>query len=85
MKRKIEPKVRKQDSLVIAESEFRVYLVALMGAKKVTVKEFADELGVSVDLLYLLMQGKRKPSPAMLKKLGLEVSYRIRTTSAGEK
>jgi transcriptional regulator with XRE-family HTH domain len=68
--------MRKEPALVIHPSEFPVFLIAKIG--KTPVVEFAESLGVTRQLVYMMLQGKRQPSAAVLKKLGLEVYYGLK-------
>jgi len=40
-----------------------------------SVAEFSAKTGINQQLLYMLVQGKREPSEAVLKKVGLEIVY----------
>lgn len=42
-----------------------------------TVKDAAAKLGISRSYLYMLLDGKRKPTPVILQKLGISVAYKI--------
>ena len=66
----------KRPELIIEPKEFPLFLKARM--LNTSVAEFAKTLGVSPSLVYMLLAGTKKPSPAMIKKLGLEVVYRAR-------
>jgi transcriptional regulator with XRE-family HTH domain len=68
--------LKRADSLVIEVKDFRVYLFARMQIAKKAPREYAEQLGISVDLLYLLLNGRRKPSASILQKVGLETCYR---------
>lgn len=65
----------KRQDLIIEPRDFPVFLKARMLQAKVD--EFAASLGVTPKLVYMLLNGSKKPSAAMLKKLGLEVVYRV--------
>jgi transcriptional regulator with XRE-family HTH domain len=74
-------KKSKNISVAATIEEFPVFLAGFMHAKRKTPKEFAAFLGVSPQLLYMLRNGSRSPSQEILKKIGLEVAYRIAGTS----
>jgi len=65
---------QKQQELIIDPKDFHVFLKARMFGDSMA--EFAAKLGISTTLLYMLLAGTRKPSAAILKKVGLEVCYR---------
>lgn len=67
--------MKKRPDLIIDLEDFPVFLKARM--LQDSVEEYAAKLGVSSKLLYALLRGSRKPSPAILKKLGLKVAYRV--------
>lgn len=64
----------KRPELIIEPKEFPLFLKARM--LNASVAEFGKTLGVSPSLVYMLLAGTKKPSAAILKKLGLEVVYR---------
>jgi hypothetical protein len=66
----------KRPELIIEPKEFPIFLKARM--MNATVNEYAASLGVSPQLLYMLLTGTKKPSAAILKKVGLEVVYQAR-------
>ncbi len=68
--------MRKEPAIVIHPSDFPVFLIAKIG--KTSVSKFAESLGVTRQLVYMMLQGKRQPSAAVLKKLGLEVYYGLK-------
>jgi hypothetical protein len=63
----------KLPDLIIEVEDFPVFLKARMGTD--TVKEFAAKIGVAPQMVYMLALGRRTPSPAHLKALGLKVAY----------
>lgn len=63
----------KLSDLIIEVEDFPVFVKARMGLD--TVKEFAAKIGVAPQMVYMLASGQRKPSPAILKKMGLKVAY----------
>lgn len=73
----------KRPDLVIDPKDFPVYLKARM--LRDTVAEFAAKLGVTPKLVYMLLTGKRKPSKTILKKVDLEVVFRMREPEAKKK
>lgn len=65
--------------LVLATvDQFHVFLSGYMHAKRKTPIRFAASLGISPQLVYMLLNGKRPPSAKILKKLSVEIAYRIR-------
>jgi hypothetical protein len=66
----------KWPELIIDPKDFPVFLRARM--MQDSVAGYAAKLGISANLLYLLLTGKRKPSAAILRKVDLEVVYRAR-------
>ena len=70
----------KRSELVIDPVDFPVFLKARM--MRDDVATYATKLGISANLLYLLLTRKRKPSAAILKKVDLEVVYRTRTATS---
>lgn len=73
----------KRPELIIDPEDFPIFLKARM--MRDSVAEYADKLGVSPKLVYLLLTGKRTPSPAILKKMDLEVVYRAVAPDRGKK
>lgn len=68
---------KKENSLIIEPGDFHVYLKAWMGANGYqSVEQLAVRLGVSRELVYMLLTGSRKPSAAILEKVGLETVFR---------
>jgi Helix-turn-helix len=63
----------KQPDLIIEVEHFPIFVKARMGTD--TVKEYAEKIGVAPQMVYMLISGQRKPSPAILKKMGLKVAY----------
>ncbi len=63
----------KRSEMVIDPKDFPVFLRARM--MRLNVAEYAAELGVTPKLVYMLLAGTRKPSAAILKKVGLKVVY----------
>ena len=74
-KKLVEDSKRRQ--IVLQSADFRIYLMVKVETSMQSGAEFARSLGISADLLYLLMAGKRKPSAAVLSKLNLEVCYQF--------
>jgi hypothetical protein len=73
---------QKRTELIIDPVDFHVFLKARM--MQDTVAEYAAKLGVSPKLVYMLLNGTKKPSAAILKKMGLEVVFRAVSDSAGK-
>jgi transcriptional regulator with XRE-family HTH domain len=69
--------------LIIDPDEFPIFLKARMGTD--TVQEFADKIGVTRQLVYMLALGQRKPSAAVLKAMGLKVAYVVDRSSTPAK
>jgi hypothetical protein len=70
------------NDLVVDPADFPTFLKARMGGR--TVAQFAKELGISENLLYVLLAGSRKPSAAVLKKLGLKIAYQLVLVAKGK-
>lgn len=66
----------KNPDLVIEPEDFPVFLKARMLTDSVA--EYAEKTGIHPKLLYLLLNGQRKPSAEILEKVGLEVVYRAK-------
>jgi predicted transcriptional regulator len=73
----------KNKSAVVIPEEFPVFLGGVMHAKKKSPKDFAASLGISPQLLYMLLNGRRAPSASVLGTLGLQVAYLITGSSVG--
>jgi hypothetical protein len=73
----------KQPDLIIDPEDFHVFLKARMGTD--TVAEFGAKLGVTTKLVYFLLNGTRKPSAAILKKLGLKTVFVVDRTGRTKK
>jgi hypothetical protein len=75
---------KQQPDIIIEPENFRLFLMAWRGQHG-SMAECAAKLGVSQKLIYMLLSGDRKPSAAILKKLGLEVVYRVKLSGEGKK
>jgi transcriptional regulator with XRE-family HTH domain len=64
-----------QPDLVFDPSEFPTFFKARM--MQDSAAEFAKKLGITTNYVYMLMKGERPPSPAILKKMGLQVYYGV--------
>ena len=64
----------KRSELIIDPKDFPVFLKARM--MRDSAVDYATGLGISTKLLWMLLNGSKKPSAAILKKVGLEVVYR---------
>jgi hypothetical protein len=67
----------KKESTVIRPEDFPVFLSGVVHAKRKSPKEFAASLGISPQLLYMLLNGKRAPSANVLRNLGLQIAHMI--------
>lgn len=65
--------VAKQYGTVIEPEEFHLYLKEKIGSA--SIQHFADWLGVSRQMVYMLLDGQRHPGKEMLAKLGLKNVY----------
>lgn len=74
---------KQQPDLIVEPEQFPLFLKARM--MRGSVADLAKELGVTGKLVYMLLSGERKPSAAILKKLGLEVVFRLKEPGAGKK
>jgi len=63
--------------IIIERNEFSAVMAARMGALNLSVAQFAQQLGISRAAVYALMSGALPPSEKILKKVGLEVVYRV--------
>lgn len=61
--------------LVIHPRDFPLVLRTRMIGEGMNAVDYAAKLGVSVKLIYALLNGQRTPSDSILKKLGGEVYY----------
>jgi hypothetical protein len=66
----------KQTEILISPEEFPAYLKGRLD--NTTVVALAAELGVTTNLVYMLLSGKRTPSASIIKKLGLRPAYVFR-------
>jgi hypothetical protein len=73
---------QKRPDLIIDPKDFHVFLKARM--MRDTVAEYSAKLGVSPKLVWMLLNGTKKPSKAILKKVGLEVVYRAVSGKVGK-
>jgi predicted transcriptional regulator len=80
----MEKKNRSGSAGVITASELKMFVTVKMQMSGLDVKGYAEKLGVPHQTIYAILAGARLPSKALLKKLGLEVVYRI-TEKGGKK
>jgi plasmid maintenance system antidote protein VapI len=73
----MEKKSRTGASGVITTDELKMFVTVKMQMSGLDVRGYAEKLGVPHQTIYAIMTGARLPSKALLKKLGLEVVYRI--------
>jgi DNA-binding XRE family transcriptional regulator len=57
--------------LIIEKDEFRAYLAAMVSLKKQPKDQTADEMGISRQALYQLLEGEIAPSDEIARKIGL--------------
>jgi len=62
---------------ILTAEELKMFVTVKMQMSGLDVKGYAEKLGVSHKMVYMIMNGSRLPSKALLKKLGLETVYRI--------
>jgi len=73
----MEKKNRSGSAGVITASELKMFVTVKMQMAGLDVKAYAEKLGVPHQTIYAILTGARLPSKSLLKKLGLEVVYRI--------
>jgi hypothetical protein len=73
---------RVRTSGVITAPELKMFVTVKMQMSGLDAKGYAEKMGVPHQTIYAILSGARLPSKAMLKKLGLEVVYRIVPESA---
>ena len=64
---------KQQDLMIVEPKTFADFLKGRMMGD--TVAEFAAKTGIHPQLLYMLVQGKRKPSEEVLDAVGLRIVY----------
>lgn len=62
---------------VITAPELKMFVTVKMQMAGLDVRGYAEKLGVPHQTIYAIMGGARLPSKSLLKKLGLEIVYRI--------
>jgi predicted transcriptional regulator len=62
---------------IFTASELQTFVKIKMQMLGLDAKGYAERMGVPHQTIYAILSGARLPSKAMLKKLGLEVVYRI--------
>ena len=70
-------------ALIISPEDFPIFLKSKMNGR--TIDEFAEELGVSRQFLYLLLSRRNPPSKAILAKLNLTTVYALKTKEDANK
>jgi predicted DNA-binding transcriptional regulator AlpA len=73
----METKKRIGSTGILTVEELKMYVTVKVQMSGLDVRAYAAKLGVPHQTIYAIMNGKRLPSKALLKKLGLEVVYRI--------
>jgi predicted transcriptional regulator len=73
---------KKRQLMIIEPENFADFLKGVMMGD--TVAEFSARTGINQNLLYMMVQGKREPSEAVLDKVGLEIVYREKPRPAGK-
>ena len=61
--------------LIIEVADFRVYLMARMGALGLTVAQLAEKLEISPAATYALLSGDETPNDEIVRKVGLRPVY----------
>jgi hypothetical protein len=62
---------------ILTADELKMFVSVKMQMSGLDIQGYARHLGVPHQTIYAIMTGARLPSKALLKKLGLEVVYRI--------
>lgn len=62
---------------IMTAAELKMFVTVKMQMSGLDVQGYAKKLGVTHKLVYMMINGARLPSKALLKKLGLETVYRI--------
>ncbi len=70
--------------IVIEVPEFRVYLAARMGAKRQSAEQLAEELGVTRQAIYQLLNGELNPSDQVARKVGLRPAFIVEMNPEGD-
>jgi plasmid maintenance system antidote protein VapI len=73
----MEKRSRVGTSGVITAPELKMFVTVKMQMSGLDIQGYAKKMGVPHQTIYAILNGKRLPSKAMLKKLGLETVYRI--------
>jgi hypothetical protein len=73
----MQKKSRSGPSGILEAAELKMFVTVKMQMAGLDVKGYAEKLGVPHQTIYAIMTGARLPSKALLKKLGLEIVYRI--------
>jgi hypothetical protein len=73
----MEKKAKVGSSGVITADELKIFVQLKMQMSGLTALEYAEKMGVPRQTIYAILNGDRLPSKALLKKLGIEVVYRI--------
>lgn len=61
--------------IVIHPSDLPLYVLSKMG--DTPIDDFAQQLGVTSQMVRMMLNGTRRPGPAVRKKLGLELFYGV--------
>jgi plasmid maintenance system antidote protein VapI len=62
---------------IMTAAELKMFVTVKMQMSGLDVLAYAKKLGITHKLVYMMINGARLPSKALLKKLGLETVYRI--------
>jgi predicted transcriptional regulator len=73
----MDQKTKLSPSGILTASELKMFVTVKMQMSGLDVRGYAEKLGVPHQTIYAILAGDRLPSKALLKKLGLEVVYRI--------
>ncbi|WP_158792436.1 hypothetical protein [Granulicella sp. L60] len=70
-------KRKPETSAIILPDQLKMYLTIKMQILKLDATNYVKKLGITRQMLWAITNGTRKPSPDLLKKVGLEIAYRI--------
>jgi predicted transcriptional regulator len=62
---------------ILTASELKMFVTVKIQMSGLDAKGYAEKMGVPHQTIYSIMSGARLPSKSLLKKLGLEIVYRI--------
>ena len=67
--------MHKKPEIVIHPSELPLFLLSKMG--ETSIDDFAKQLGVTSQMVRMMLNGERRPGRALRAKLGIELFYGV--------